>query len=186
MSKTEILEKLIMEGEELTNTIYYVESPPNVIRFNSVYRSKEKENYQNWQSAVQRFIKTYFPSDLEEIKNATKAISPTNHQKIMGTIRAIKLLPEEPKKTDKNNTAGTNITINNTQQIVLNLFVDAIKDEITGKEYKNLKDILKNYEREPEKTEIKLKGKLKNLGGDVLSNIIANILTNPNIYGGLF
>ena len=103
----------------------------------------------------------------------------------MGILRAIKLLPEEPEPTIKEN-RSTNITINNTQKVVVNLFTEAIKDEITGKDYKALKEILKNYEREPEKTKSKLFDKLKGLGSDVLTNIVANIMTNPNVYGGIF
>ena len=103
----------------------------------------------------------------------------------MGILQAIRLIPDEPVEAERKSSGDTNITINNTQQIVLNLFTEAEKEEITGKEYKELKEILKNYEREPEKTTSKIKEKLKKMGGDVLTNIITNILTNPNIYGGL-
>ncbi len=185
MDKTKLLDDLISQGEKLTNTISYVQPGSGVIRTFSVYRTSEKAEYQNWQSSSQRFVKTYFPSDLEDFKESTKKLTPDNHQKMMGILRAIKLMPEEPEKTDGKNSGNTNITINNTQQIVLNLFTEAVKDEITGKEYKELKGILKNYEREPEKTTSKIKEKLKKMGGDVLTNIITNILTNPNIYGGL-
>jgi len=185
MDKSKLLDDLISQGEKLTNTISYVPPRSGVLRTFSVYRTSEKEEYQNWQSSAQRFIKTYFPSDLEDFKASTKKLSPDNHQKMMGILRAIKLMPEEPVKTDGKSSGNTNITINNTQQIVLNLFTEAVKDEITGKEYKELKEILKNYEREPEKTTTKIKDRLKKMGGDVLTNIITNILTNPNIYGGL-
>lgn len=186
MDKTEILDNLISEGEKLASTIQFVPSSPNVIRMYSVYRAIEGEKYQDWQSATQRFIKTFFPSDLEEVKDATQKISPGNHKIIMGILRAIKLLPDEPKTEDKNNPSGTNIIINNTQKVVLNLFTEAIKDEITGKDYKELKEILKHYEKEPDKTKMKLVQKLKGFGSDVLTNIVANILTNPNLYSGLF
>jgi hypothetical protein len=186
IDKNEILDNLISEGKRLTPTIYFVPAGPGVIRTFSVYSTTEKEKYQDWQSATQRFIKTYFPSDLGDMKEATKKINHSNHQKIMGILRAIKLMPEEPKANDKEGQGNTNITINNTQKVVLNLFTEAIKDEVTGKDYKILKDILKHYEREPEKTKSKLIDKLKSLGNDVLTNIIVNIMTNPNIYGGFF
>ncbi|MFC7445615.1 hypothetical protein [Mesoflavibacter profundi] len=185
MEKNKLLDDLISQGEKLTNTISYVPPGSGVIRTYSVYRTSEKVEYQNWQSSSQRFIKTYFPSDLEDFKENTKKLSPDNHQKMMGILRAIKLMPEEPVKESGKSSGNTNITINNTQQIVLNLFTEAVRDEITGKEYKELKEILKNYEREPEKTTSKIKERLKKMGGDVLTNIITNILTNPNIYGGL-
>lgn len=183
MDKFEILKKLITEGESLTSTISFVPSGRNVIRTYSVYRTSEHEKYQNWMSASQRYIKTYFPSDLSEIQEAVKKLSPSNHKKILGILRAIELMPVEPKKDDKR--SGTNITINNTQQFAVNIFMEAVKDELTGKQFKELKEILNEYEKEPEQTKPKMKEKLKNMGNDVLSNIIANILTNPNILGGL-
>ena len=70
--------------------------------------------------------------------------------------------------------------------MTLNLFLDAIKDELTGKDFKGIKEIMQDYKTEPEKTKTKLIEKIKGFGGDVLSNIVANILTNPTIYNGLF
>jgi hypothetical protein len=186
MSNTEFLNSLITEGERLTSTVKYVPAPDGVIRLYSVYRSTENEKYQDWLARTQRFIKTSFPSELNELKALLKEISPQDHQKILGILRAIKSLPEEPKKSEKQNKESTNITINNTQTIVLNLFKEAIKDEISGKEYKELKEILKNIEKEPEKTKSRIIEKLKSFGNDVLSNVVANIITNPNIYTGLF
>jgi hypothetical protein len=179
-----MIDELISEGERLTSTISFVDPGPNVIRTFSVYRSSEKETYQNWLSTTQRFVKTNYPSDLEEIKEAAQKLSPGNHHKIVGILRAIKLLPEEPKKIELDKSVNTNITINNTQKIVLNLFAEAIKDEITGKDYKEIKEILKKIEKEPDITKSKLIEKLRTFGGDVLTNIVANILTNPNVYSG--
>jgi len=64
----------------------------------------------------------------------------------------------------------------------LNIFIDAIRDEITGKELKELKEIMKNYEKNPEETKSTLLEKIKGFGKDVLSNIMANIITNPDFY----
>jgi hypothetical protein len=188
---SDILEGLIAEGERLAPTIEFVPSGPNVIRTFSVYKTSERENYQNWQSSVQRFIKTFHPSDLEEIKEAAKKLSPDNHLKILGVLRAIKLLPTEPEKELINKSGWTNnihIANNqsNSQQVTLTLFLDAIKDELTGKDFKAIKEIMQDFKAEPEKTKTKLLEKIKGFGGDVLSNIVANILTNPTIYNGLF
>ncbi|WP_163399287.1 hypothetical protein [Flavobacterium fluviatile] len=185
----EILDNLIAEGETFTQTISFVPAGHNVIRTYSVYTTPDKEKYQNWQSSVLRFVKTYHSSDLEEVKEVSKKLSPENHRKMMGILKAIKLLPNEPEKS--NETKGSNnINITNTQsvsqQLTLNIFLDSIKDEITGKDFKTLKEIMKDYEKEPEKTKSKIIEKIKGFGGDVLSNIVANILTNPTIYSGLF
>jgi hypothetical protein len=188
---SEILDKLIMEGESLTSTIAYVPAGPNVIRTYSVYKTSEQDRYQDWQSSAQRFVKTSHPSDLDEVKEAAKKLSPDNHRKILGVLRAIKLLPKEPvidasgRNTSTNNIHITN-TQNNSQQVSLNFFMEAIKDELTGKDLKELKEILKSYEADPIKTKSALIERIKGLGGDVLSSIVANILTNPVIYSGLF
>jgi len=187
----EILDQLILEGENLTSTISYVPAPSNVIRTFSVYRTSEDDRYQNWLSSVQRFIKTHHSSDLEDVKESAKKLSPDNHRKILGILRAIKILPTEPVKTFTNKSSPTNNihitnTQSNTQQVTVNLFLDAIKDELTGKEFKEVKEILKDFDAEPLKTKTKLIEKIKGFGGDVLSNIVANILTNPTIYNGLF
>lgn len=186
----EILDNLIAEGETLTHTISYVPAGHNVIRAYSVYTASDLEKYQNWQSSVLRFVKTYHSSDLEEVKDVSKKLSPENHRKIMGILKAIKLLPNEPEKITERKSSTNNINITNTQsvsqQMTLNIFLDAIKDEITGKDFKALKEIMTDYEKEPEQTKNKVIEKVKGFGGDVLSNIVANILTNPAIYGGLF
>ncbi len=189
MNKTELLKNLIIEGESLSSTISYVPAPPNVFRTFSVYKTSQVDKYQSWQSSTQRFIKSYYPSDLTDFKEAAKKLSPENHRKILGLLTAIELLPEEPSSSESEYKSGTNITIhnsqNNTQNLVLNLFMDAIKDEITGKELKQLKEILAEYEIEPEKNKSKLTEKIKSFGTDVLTNIVANIITNPAFYGGL-
>lgn len=182
MERTEILNNLIKDGEKLTSTISFVKPAPGTIRAYSLYRTSEEEKYQTWLSASQRFIKIYFPSDLEDVKNAVIKLNPKSHQKLLGILRAIYLMPEEPINLTSNK--GTNITINNSQQIAINIFKEVLKDELTGKEYKELKEIMDQYEMEPEKAKPKMKEKIKKLGNDVLANILANILTNPNIFGG--
>lgn len=186
----EILEALITEGDSLSQTISYVPAGHGTIRTYSVYTASNLEKYENWQSSVLRFVKTYHPSDLEEVKVVSKKLSPENHRKILGILKAIKLLPNEPIKSEENKSSTNNINITNnqtvSQQLTVNIFLDAIKDEITGKDFKVLKEIMKDYEKEPEETKNKVIEKIKGFGGDVLSNIVANILTNPTIYGGLF
>lgn len=80
------------------------------------------------------------------------------------------------------------ISINNTnhqsqqqnQKIVLEIFIESIKDELTGKQMKELIQIIKE---EPDKDIAKNKiiDKLKDFGVGVLSGIVGNIITNPNI-----
>lgn len=80
---------------------------------------------------------------------------------------------------------GINITLNQTQTqkqtINLNIILEALQEELTGKQLKEIQDIIDN-----DKTvEDKKKGiieTLKSFGKDLATNVIANILTNPNLY----
>ena len=132
-------------------------------------------------------------SENDQIKEGNGAeLWNDNHRKILGILKAIKQLPSEPQKT-LNSEKGTNVTINNsqqntqnnTQEVVFNIFVEAFQDELTGKEMKELKEILSDFVKEPEKTKSRLLDKLKNFGRNVLSNIVANIITNPIVYSSL-
>lgn len=182
---------LISKGEEFSDMITYVPPSQNHFRGLSVYTTNENEKYHEWQSMVQRFIKTYYSSDLDDLKDATKKLSPENHQKILGILKAIQKMPFEPvKQSTSQNSTSNNISIITSQnlnnQINTNLLVDAFKSELSGKELNAIKEILRDLDKDPEKTKTKLIEKLKSFGSDVLSNIAANIISNPSIFGGLF
>ena len=79
---------------------------------------------------------------------------------------------------------GVSLTVtqhqNQTQEIAISIYLESIKDELTGRQMNEIKEILKDIKdisiAKPQVIE-----KLKSFGGDVLSNIIANIITNPTI-----
>ena len=175
------IEELILKGRELKSTIYLFDEHIGY----EFYKSNKEEEYQNWLHSVKRIIDTKYRSSVERLKPYERNISPENHIKILGILEGIKNFPEEPENEIKGKSSD-GITINNnqnnTQQIILNIFIDAIRDEITGKELKELKEIMKNYEKNPEETKSTLLEKIKGFGKDVLSNIMANIITNPDFY----
>lgn len=86
-----------------------------------------------------------------------------------------------------NNGVSVNVNQHNNQNqtinvnISLELFVDAIKDELKGGQVKELKTIL-DADEEPEKKKRNFFDKLTSFGTDVASNILANVLTNPDVY----
>jgi hypothetical protein len=85
-----------------------------------------------------------------------------------------------PDKKDPSN--GINISLTQNQTVNIHLLVSALEEELTGTQLKEVKEIMKSKET----TDIKksrIFDKLKGFGGDVASNILANILTNPNIWG---
>lgn len=65
------------------------------------------------------------------------------------------------------------------------MFLDAIKDDLTGRQIKELKEVVIKTDNDLEKARPRIVEKLKSFGADVASNIVANILTNPTIWGGL-
>lgn len=104
---------------------------------------------------------------------------------IKGFIEEIETygLPEKNDKKQENN--GLNIVVNqtNSQQMTvsLNIFLSALQDELNGKQFKEIKGIIDSSEDEEPKKK-KIIEKFKSFGIDVMTNIIANILTNPQIY----
>jgi hypothetical protein len=97
-------------------------------------------------------------------------------------------IPEPIKKQPLNN---INVTVsqNQTQEqkqkqsIEIELIVNAIKEELTGKQFKELESII----REPESSSKikKIVDKLLSFGSDVAAGILGNILANPQIIGHL-
>lgn len=91
-----------------------------------------------------------------------------------------------PDKTDSNSEQGIKINIvqsqNQETKISLHVFVEIIRDELTGSQQKELQQIIDEPELDQSTKKSRIVDKLKNFGGDVASNIIANILTNPNLY----
>ena len=77
---------------------------------------------------------------------------------------------------DKSVNVHVNQTQSQQQSQSLDLFMDIIKDELTGKQYKEIKEIVKT-ESNPSLAKTKLVDKIKSFGVDVTSNIISNIIT---------
>ncbi|MCJ8288361.1 MAG: hypothetical protein HRT58_21940 [Crocinitomicaceae bacterium] len=73
----------------------------------------------------------------------------------------------------------TNVKVN------LDIILEALTDELTGGQVKELKGIL-DSEDEVEKRKKSFIDKLKGFGDNVASNVLANLIINPQIYGQLF
>ena len=79
--------------------------------------------------------------------------------------------------------SGVNIhlTQNQNQTVNINLLVSALENELTVSQFREVNEIINSNETTPQKKN-KIIDKLKSFGSDVASNIVANILTNPNIW----
>jgi hypothetical protein len=103
---------------------------------------------------------------------------------IQGFISDIEIfgIPEPKSKND----SGINISLNQNQtqnqSVSINIIWESIKDELTGKQAKEIEEII-NSDEDTEEKKSKIIDRIKNFGIDVASNIVAGILTNPSIFG---
>lgn len=81
---------------------------------------------------------------------------------------------------NQHNNQNQSTVINNHLTIIF----DAISDELNGKQLKELKAILE-ADIEPDEKKKTFMDKLKGFGENVASNILANIVCNPDIYSSL-
>lgn len=98
---------------------------------------------------------------------------------------------EKPVKNDTNsNKINVNVTQQNSQNqsttvsINIDFVIDVLKGELRTSEIEEIKEILESN-IEPKEKKKNFIEKIKSFGNDVASNILANILTNPEIYSAL-
>lgn len=192
-----MLNELIIEGQEIRSSISSDHVSGGVILPVITYTFSDHQKFEIWKNKCLRFLSHEFKgdrciSDFEEvIKEMTKRNYPNSLDKLIGILDACTYFPRIENNDIKEITSPTQIlNITNTQQqtqtqeIAVDIFIEAIKDELTGKQLKEIKEICEKKDNSPE-TKSKIVDKLKSFGGDVLSNIVANIITNPSILGQL-
>ena len=163
------------------------------------YEYDDKEEYEKWLATTKRLLSIHYPNDkfvLEFEELSRKELSETQQLKMLAILEAIDELPTiVPQNSEKQTGNGVNITTNvsntNTQSqnqeqsLAIDMFLEAIKDDLTGKQIKELREVLATSGNDEEKARSGIIEKLKSFGSDVAANIVANILTNPIIGGGL-
>lgn len=176
------IDELITQGETLRASLKKVES-----RWMSWYEYANHGAFQEWVQKTTRFLHTHYSGDImiEEFEElASQGPSPKGHDKLLAILKAFKEIPQTITTPKEVQNGGIVITNSNTQsqnqQQAANIFLEAISDELTGKQVKELKAALaeeKGGKKGP------LIDKVKSFGLDTLSNIVANIVTNPAIWG---
>ena len=157
----------------------------------------DKERYEKWLAATKRFLNIHFPQDkyVIEFEETSKLILRLGQQqRLLAILEAFANQPTIiPKENNEKKDKGINIAINNTnnqsqsqkQSFAINMFLEAIKDDLTGKQIKELKKIIDESGNDKGKAKNGIISKLKSFGSDVASNIVANIITNPMIWTNL-
>lgn len=182
------LDSLIEEGQKLRKAMKI-----------SMYGWSHPDNnaFLVWMETSKRFVLREFKDDrlsddfeYEVINYKNGRVDGNNVDRLISILIACKSIPEKIEKRTKSSSAkaiiNNNITQTQSQEQyqAIDIFIDAIKDEITGRQLKELKQIIAE-EKEVEKVKPKILEKMKSFGIDVLSNIVANVVTNPNIMTSL-
>ena len=184
------LESLIQEHIDLIEMMY---------RDRGFYYFRDHQAYEYWLAKTRRYLSTSFSNDQQVVEFdslSRGSLSKTQQQRMLAILRALTLLPEPihiSKASKVATKGGMNITINNTnsqsqsqeQSLAVQMFIEAIKDDLTGRQIKELKSVVAESDNDLQKARPGIIAKLAEFGTDVASNIVANILTNPMIWGGL-
>ena len=199
------LDSLIQEHELRINNLRYKPDPPHCFGF-AYYYYDDDNAYKLWLAKVKRYIGIHFNNDKDVAEFETisrNSITPEQQRTLLAILKALAILPivvpekQVIQKSGKNKpereaiNVTTNInnsnsqTQNQQQSLAIDLILNVIKDDLTGRQIKELKEVVIESDNDLEKARPGVVEKLKSFGADVASNIVANILTNPTIWGGL-
>lgn len=199
------LESLIQEHKDRISLLKYKPDPPDCWGF-SYYFYDDSESYQKWLATTKRFISIKYPNDkdVNEFDAISKEeLGPEQQKRLLAILEAFAVLPTvipdnrttqvTEKKGKGKDAINVITTINNSnsqsqsqeQSMAVELFIEAIKDDLTGRQIKELKSVVAEADNDLQKARPSIIAKLKEFGTDVASNIVANLLTNPMIWGGL-
>ena len=190
------LESLIQEHK---NRLPYLR---NVGQMFVNYEYPNMEAYHSWLAKTIRYIEIKYPGDkyvIEFCEVSKKFINLDQQRKLLAILQAFSELPtiipnnRNKREYEKNDGINVTTTINNTnsqsqnqeQSLAVKLFIEAIKDDLTGRQIKELKEVVEEAGNDLPKARQGILLKLKEFGADVASNIVANIITNPMIWGGM-
>lgn len=185
------LEELIEEG----NTFSIKRTEPNIY-FHNGYNVFEQpvsyiengDNYLLWIEKCKRFLVCNYHEDIafEHFEEATKVIPNSNGDiyKLVAILKSLTCIPTICTRTKENDAKGDHIivNVNQSQNINIDIVLLAIKEEIGRTGIQNLKNVEGNTEEEKKQN---ILSKLQEFGESTLSNIVANILTNPAIWSQL-
>lgn len=173
---------------------------PKLRRHANFCSYSDMNNYHIWLATTKRYLGSHYPQDKDvaEFERISKEhLSPNQQNKLLGILEAFAKIPAiipdnlQDKKGNGAIQVTTNVSNSNSQtqsqqqSLAVELFLEAIKDDLTGRQIKELKAVVAGADNDLQKARPGIIEKLKSFGADVASNIVANLLTNPAIWGGL-
>ena len=176
------LKSLIKEHEERLQTLRETQVG---------YDYPDMQAYYDWVEISKRYLKLHFPGDqsvVEFCKLSEERISRDQQEKLLSILNAFVVIPQIIKyniKMEKED-IKVNVTVNNNnsqsqnqeQSMLVQQFLDAFRDELTGRQLKELRSVIAESDNDLHKAKPKIIDKLMEFGGNVASKILATILTN--------
>ena len=107
-------------------------------------------------------------------------------ESVIAEVKALGI-PTQRTASDKSVNVNTTVTQNQEQRqsqqqdVIIKILLEAAKDELTGKQRKELLAIAEET-LDPQEARKSIFAKLKDFGEDVAANIVANIMTNPQVW----
>lgn len=158
------------------------------------YDYPDMQAYYDWVEITKRYLRLHFPGDqsvVEFYKLSEERISRDQQEKLLSILNAFVVIPQIIKNNIQMEKEGTNfnLTVNNNntqsqnqeQSMVVQQFLDAFRDELTGRQLKELRSVIAESDNDLHKAKPKIIDKLMEFSGNVASNILATILTNSAI-----
>lgn len=183
---------LIKEGEVIRDSINDSSQRPGKIQ--------DSTNYHFWVERVVRYLGQTVPKDIsiERFMQYSNRINTLycykqSFEGLLNILRAVKELPNivtnddlvHRQKEDGKISVQTNVSQeqhqNQQQEVIVRILLEAVKDELTGKQRKELLAIA-DKTKTPNEAHKSILAKLKEFGEDVAANIVANIMTNPQVW----
>jgi hypothetical protein len=185
------LDELIEEGNTFevkrTEPNMYYQNGFNVIE-KPVSYIENGDKYLLWIENCKRFLVTNYPDDIAyenfEKASADSPASNADIYKSVAILKSLKSIPTACIRKDKETTSSDKLVLNisQSQNINIDVVLRTLKEEIGKSGIQSLKDVQGKSEEEKKQNII---SKLKSFGENTLSNIIANILTNPSVWSQL-
>lgn len=182
------IEDLIKEGEtfnvQKTEPNMYFQNGINIIQ-GSVKYLENGDRFLLWIEKCKRFLALNYKGDIayENFEIASKNLPNSNGDiyKLVAILKSIKELPSKCVRPSYQNSSDK-VVVNVNQSVNIDIVLHAIQEEIGKAGIKNLKDA---GGKDKENIKRNVISKLAEFGENTLSNILANILTNPSIWSQL-
>ena len=183
------IEELIQRGMELKNSLQEVHS-----QWGTYYKHPNQDAYEEWLMLTKRYINTQYYGDksTEEFEKIAADVNPSPKQlaKMLGILGAMKQIPQIARTCEQKEqkplvsiTNTQNQSQSQSQNVMLKVFVEALHEELSGRQIRELKSVAEDENLNEEEKKSTILDKIKEFGKDTLASIVANVLTNPTIWG---